>query len=71
MTGLVRCHGLGGMGCPDDALVREGRTCSECERRQRKGADSGDARPSRKGRVEIPTPDHVIEERSRHARRHL
>ncbi len=37
MNGLVRCRGINATGCPDDALVRTGRACNEC---QKGGAES-------------------------------
>ena len=68
MSGLVRCCGLDNTGCPDGALVLPGRVCNTCKTPP-PGKGEGNSR--RRKRLEIPTPDFVVQQRSQREKRKL
>jgi hypothetical protein len=53
VSGLVRCPGPGGTGCPDSALVRAGRLCSECEQRATGAPKKPKAAPHKRPRARV------------------
>jgi hypothetical protein len=53
VTALTRCKGPNGTGCPENALVRPGRTCGECAKRSKPKPDPKPQRQrSPRGRIE-------------------